>query len=344
MRIIKESDFRKEIKSAPQCGYLFFGDEDYLKSFCINTARDVLCSDPTFAFFNELKLEALDFTPEKLLDALMPPPMMADRKLVTVSGLNFNSMRPNELEDLCEVLSQLSTYDYNVLIINASADCLDPGYMPKKPSSALKQLTQYLTAVNFERSTPAKLAAWAQKHFAHNGVEASSQFCMQMVDYCGHSMFVLSNEIDKLSFYIRAHGQTVATEEAMRTVCIAANEYDAFAFTNAIMDGQKSRALSILADYRFKRIDPIIIFGEVIRTVCDMITVRALSADGVPNSEIAANFKIHEYRVGLYQKSLRNVSTERLKSTLNACLAADASLKLSPVNGYDALEKLICTI
>ena len=344
MRIIKESEFRKEIKTAPQCGYLFFGEEDYLKSFAVNAVRDIACPDPTFAFFNELKLEALDFTPQKLLDALMPPPMMSDYKLVLVSGLNFNTMKPSELEDLCEVLSQLPSYDYNILIITTASDCFDPGYLPKRPSNALKQLSAYLTAVNFERSTPAKLAAWVQKHFAHNGVEASLPFCSQMLDYCGHSMFALSNEIDKMCHYIRAHGQSVATEDIMRHVCIAATEYDAFAFTNAIMEGQKSRALDILADYRFKRIDPIIIFSEVIRVVHEMIVVRALSADGVPTSEIASGFKIHEYKVGLYQKSLRGISSERLKSMLNVCLETDVLLKRSQSGGYSALEKLICSI
>ena len=343
MRIIKESDFRKEIKAEPQLGYLFFGEEDYLKSFSIRSARDVVCADPTFALFNELKLEALDFTPQKLLDALMPPPMMADRKLVTVNGLNFNSMKPTELEELCEVLAELPTYDYNLLIINVASDCFDPGYLPKRPSNTLKQLCQHLTAVQFERSTPAKLAAWAQKHFAHNGVEASPQLCSQMVEFCGHSMFILANEIDKLSYYTRSHGETVATEDAMKRVCVSANEYDAFAFTNAIMDGQRSRALDILADYRFRRVDPIIILSDVIRVVCEMINVRALTADGIPNSEIASNFKIHEYKVGLYQKSLKGISGDRLKATLNACLAADAALKLSP-QGYTTLEKLICTI
>ena len=343
MRIIKDADFRKEIKTAPASGYLFFGDEDYLKAFCLQAARDAICPDPSFAFFNEMKLDAMDFTPQKLLDALMPMPMMADRKLITLSGLNFTTMKANELEDLCEILATLTDYDYNVLIINVSADCFDPGRLPKKPSAALSALSEYLTPVQFDRSTPAKLSAWAQKHFAHNGVEASTQFCSKMIEYCGHSMFALANEIDKLSFYLRAHNQTVPTEDAMKTVCIAANEYDTFDFTNAIMAGQKTRALDILADYRFRRVDPIIILGEVIHVVCDMIQVRTLIQEGVPVPQISATFKIHEFRIGLYQNSLRKLTGERLRETLDACLAADSALKNSP-KGYTILEKLICSI
>lgn len=345
MELIKEADFRKELKSAPRAGYLFFGDEDYLKAFALRQASETLCPDPTLSFFNEMRMDAMDFTPDKLLDALMPMPMMTERKLVILNGLNFNTMRPHELEALCDVLTALPEYDYNVLIVNVAADCLDPGYLPKRPSTTLTKLAEHLTPVQFERCTNAKLTAWIRKHFAHRGVEASPEFCAAMPDYCGHSMFVLANEIDKLAYYTLSHGWSEATAENMRLVCTPAGEYDAFAFTNAIMDGKHDVALAILADYRFRRIEPVIILGEVTRVICEMISIRAMTADGLPNAEIAASFKpaLHEFKVGLYQKSLRNMSEKKLRRALDACLDADATLKLSP-QGYTALERLICTL
>ena len=345
MEILKESDFRKEIKSSPRTGYLFFGDEDYLKSFAVRTAREALCPDPTFAFFNEMKLDALDFTPDKLLDALMPMPMMAERKLVLVNGLNFNAMRPNELEDLCEILEQLPEYDYNVLIFHVAADCLDPGYLPKKPSPTLNKLSEHLTPVQFERCTTSKLTAWVQKHFAHNGVQADPALCAHVIEYCGHGMFLLASEIDKLCFYLLSHGKTVADADTLHLVCTPVNEYDAFAFTNAIMEGKSEMALGILADYRFRRVEPLIILGDVIRVICEMISIRSMTADGVPTADISTAFKpaLHEYKIGLYQKSLRNISEKRLRRALQACNEADAALKLSP-KGYSALEHLICTL
>ena len=207
MQIIKESDFRKEIRSAPRAGYLFFGDEDYLKAFAIRQARELICPDPSLSFFNEMRLDAIDFTPQKLLDALLPLPMMADRKLITLSGLNFNSMRADEINGLLDVLAALPEYDYNLLIIHVAADALNPGYLPKSPSEILKKLGEYLTPVQFERCTTAKLTAWVEKHFAHNGVEASPALCSSMTEYCGHSMFILAGEIDKLSFYFEIFNQ-----------------------------------------------------------------------------------------------------------------------------------------
>ena len=39
LTILKEADFRKELKSAPSGGYLFFGEEDYMKSATLRMAR-----------------------------------------------------------------------------------------------------------------------------------------------------------------------------------------------------------------------------------------------------------------------------------------------------------------
>lgn len=343
MELLRESDFRKELKSSSRAGYLFFGEEDYLKAHAIRAAEEALCPDPTFSFFNVMKLDALDFTPDKLLDALMPMPMMADRKLVTLSGLNFTTMRPNELEALCDALAALESYDYNLLIVTVAADCLDAGYLPKRPSATLSKLAELLTPVHFERIPPARLAAWAQKHFAHNGVNASPAICSLMIDYCGRSMFSLANEIDKLSYYELSHGRNEATEKDLRLVCTPVTEYDAFAFANAVMEGKQDIALSILADYKLRRVDPLVILGDVIRVFCDMEGVRAMTADGASPQEIASSLKLHEFRVGLYQKSLRQASETRLQRAIAACIAADTSLKLSP-QGYTALEKLICSI
>ena len=40
MEILKDSDFKKEIKAGLKKGYLFFGEEDYLKSFAIRSAEE----------------------------------------------------------------------------------------------------------------------------------------------------------------------------------------------------------------------------------------------------------------------------------------------------------------
>ena len=93
LNIIKEVDFRREIKSSPKEAYFFFGEEDYMKMHAIALARQTLCPDESLSIFNEMKLDALSYSPAALLDMMSALPMMADRKLITITGLDFNAMK-----------------------------------------------------------------------------------------------------------------------------------------------------------------------------------------------------------------------------------------------------------
>lgn len=343
MDIIREDVFRKQLKQGAQGGYLFFGDEDYLKSFALKTARETLCPDPTFSLFNDVRLDALDYSPAVLLDALMPPPMMSDKKLVTVSGLNLGSMKASELDDLCEVLASLSQYDYNVLILSIPAEQLEEGRLPKNPSPTLKRLSEYLTPVRFEAVSGARLVSWVAKHFAHNGVSADPSVCTHLIETCGQSMFTLSAETEKLSYYVLANGRSQVTEDDVDRVAVSELSVDSFALANAVSEGRYEDAMHALAALKFRREDPVIILSEVSRVIADLTAIQALREEGLPQGEIASLLKMNEYKVKLYLSGAGGRSMKRLRRAVELCSEADLALKRSP-QGYMAIERLICAL
>ncbi len=345
LNILKEADFRKALKTNATGGYLFFGEEDYMKSAALRMARQsVTEADPAMAAFNDVRLDGLDFTPAALLDAMTVPPMGADRKIITVTGLNLSALRASDMDKLCEALSEIPDYPYNLVIVSAAADTLDAGTLPKKPSELLTTLSEYLTPVYFERNTPAKLAGWVQKHYLHGGVQADPKVCQFTVEYCGRNMFTLAGEIEKVAFYVRAKGRDTATEADVRTAAIPAMEYDAFAFTNAITDRRRADALDILADLRLRRVEPLFVLSEVSRVVCDLMAIRTMSDGGQTAAEISAALKMHEYRVGIYLKQARKTDPALLRNAVIAAEAADRALKSSGADGYGVIERLICSL
>lgn len=341
MAIIKEADFRKEIKNAPKTGYLFFGEEDYMKTFALKTATDAICPDPSFAFFNEIRLDSLSYSPEALLDALMPLPMLAERKLVVVTGLDFGAMRPNEIDAFVAVLAQLEDYEYNTLIVSVASDKIDPGRPPKAPSSIIKKLGEYLTPVYFEKNSPAKLASWVGKHFEHNGVTASTAVCAEVIDYCGRDMYNLASETDKLSFYVKSQDRNEVLPADVKYISTPAAEYNAFALTNAIAARRKDEALEVLKDLKMRRVEPVVVMGEVSKAVHDMAAIITLKAEGLTSGEVASVLGMHEFKVSLIFGS--NVRVDVCKALVARCRAADLELKRS-YDGYAAIERLICTI
>ena len=341
MKIMKEADFRREIKSEPGVAYLLFGDEDYTKNHAISLAQECIVGDPTFAMFNEMKLDALSYSADALADMLAAPPMMAERKLIIISGLDFIAMKQSELDSLVSTLSSLEEYDFNTVIISASSDRFDAGFLPKRPSAPLTKLSEVATPVQFEKNSPQRLAMWAQKHYEHNGASADGNVAAFTVDYCGRDMFTLSEEIKKISYYVLSVGRTAVTIDDVKLVGVNSSEYDAFAFTNAICSRQKDIALNVLLDMKRKKEEPIFIMGEVSKTVCDMISVGILLSDGLTLAEISKALSIHEYKVSLLAKAAANIQNP--KRLLFMCQEADKTIKSVP-DGYLALEKLICTM
>ncbi len=345
--IIKEADFRKELKSRPTGGYLFFGEEDYMKAAAMRMARQaVIDADPAMAPFNDLRMDGLDFTAGALLDAMTVPPMGSEegRKIITVTSLNLGGMRAADMDQLTEALEAIPDYPYNLIILSVPADAMDYGTLPKRPSALLTALSEHLTPVYFERNTPAKLAGWVQKHFAAEGVAASPEVCRFIIEYCGRQMFTLAVEIDKVAFYVRAKGRTEATEADIRTAAIPAMEYDAFAFTNAITERRRADALDILADLKLRRVEPLYILSEVSRVVGNLYAVRAMADGGKTPAEISAALGIHEYRVSLFLKQVRGADPERLRRTLAATAEADLAIKRSSSDGYGVIERIICSL
>lgn len=343
MNYIKEDIFRKQLKKGLSGGYLFFGDEDYMKNFDLNAARKAVCPDETFAIFNDISIDYLNYSASALLDALIPPPMMTDQKIVTVSGLNINDLRASEVDDLCSVLAELPKYDYNVLILSAPEGQFDVGNLNGKVSTAYAKLSKHLTPVLFEPISGARLVAWVGKHFEHHGVAASPAVCESLINYCGRSMFTLSAETEKLAYYVLWNGRTEVTAADVQNVSIPEISAGAFALTNAIIDGNNESAMKALEVMKFRRVEPVIILSEVSKSISDMVMVKALLSEGLPASEITSRLKLHDFLTRKYIAGVSSKSAKRLERALMLCSEADLAIKQSG-QGYIPIERLICSL
>ncbi len=342
MDIIKEDIFRKEIKKELSGGYLFFGEEDYMKSFCMRLAREAICTEQTFAVFNDVRLSPLDYSASSLLNALMPPPMMAEKKIVTIDGLAVFDMKSPEIDELYNTLEALLEYDYNVLIISVPYSAIEETASKKKLASLLSEISKHLTPVQFDSIAPSRLNGWLSKHFEHHGVTASPSICNQLIERCGRSMYVLSSEVEKLSYYALSHGRKNVISEDIDNICISAVSSDAFALTNAITDGKYAEAIDALRIMKLHRVDPTIILAEVSRTVCDLLSVKLMQEQGASLPEMMkAMGQKSDFVVKKYIRASAKKSKERLRRAVILCSKADLMLKETSQT-YEPIERLIC--
>ena len=341
---ITEAEFRKRLQGSLSGCYLFFGEEDYLKSYCIKAARERICPDEGLACFNDISVEFLDFSVESLTDALAAPPMMCDCKMVTVKSFNFGEVKSSEIDGLIALMGAYRDDPSNLLILSVIPDGIDAG-TPKKPSALFKRLAEVCTPVYFEASSPAKLAAWAVRHFRHESIEIDDATARFFIEYCGRSMNALVSEIRKLCSYIHGAGRTAVTEADIRTVSVPEEECDAFALTNALMAGDRARALNVLSIMQFRQVKPEYALSEISRMYCEMYQTKALMESGVTlKSDIAKLTRVHEYRTGLYMTAVARQSAESLARAVELCADADLAMKSYGKRNYEQIEKLVCLL
>lgn len=356
MDIISNVDLLKRIKSDPRGNYLFYGEEDYLKGHAISSLRDAMGIDEALEIFNFVKLDVLDYTPERLIDALSLPPMMAERKLVVLSGLNIKKMyrtarssdgeegAVGEFRALLDALAHLEEFDYNNFVLVVPADGIAEEMPKKAPTGALKALSEVLCPVKFEASTPQKLALWAARHFEHYGVHASADTCARLVEYCGRDMFTLASEIEKLALYTRAHGGDEVARDDIALVCNEEMEYGAFEFSNAILEGRRSDALSILSVMKFRQVEPLLILGELSGIFSDLLKIKIMLLAGKNNYQIAQETGMNAHKVGIYAASARDRELDEIRHTVQMIAETDLAMKSRFDSGYMRLEMLICSI
>ncbi len=344
MPCINEVEFRKRLRGDIWGCFVFFGEEDYLKSYCVRAAREKLCPDEGLACFNDISIDFLDFSVDALSDALAAPPMMCDCKLVVVKSFDFGGLKPSEVEALIALMGQYREDPSNLLILSVIPDGLDAGYLPKKPSVLLKKLMEVCTPVQFEVSTPAKLYAWAARHFQHEGIEAPDDAVRDLVDYCGRSMYTLSSEIEKLCAYLHSTGGGRVTRENIRFVCVPEEQCDAFALSNAAISGDRAAALSALAVLKFRQVKPEYVLFDISQSYCAMYQTKLLMGAGLGQNDIASALRIHSYKAGLYMKAVARQSEQALARAVFLCRDTELAMKTFAKRNYEQIEKLVCLL
>lgn len=346
--VITDTEYRKLIGKTAGRAYLFFGDEDYMKNYAVELTRENISPDPAFAVFNDITIDAVDFTIDGLLNAMSPPPMMAKGRLILIRGLDFNIMKRDDMKPLydalLEALALIPEYDYNTVIIQVAAGLFDAG-PPKKPSAMLKQLSEVAVPVRFDPVTPSRLCAWAIKHFAHHGVTASPELCQHLIGVVGRDMFRLSGEIRKIAHHVLAYGRSVLERGDVDALASPEISMDTYALSNALLSRDYRAALDVLAVLKFERAKPHVVLGSISGTLCEIYAARIAMDEGRTLPEITtAFFKNQEYKAKLSMRSASSVNAEQIARIISLCVEADAKIKRSSADGYEVLERLICSL
>ncbi len=341
-RILSADELKDEIKFGLGGIYLFIGEEEYLKHYYLEQIRKKLLPSEDDAMFLHKKISCAEIDIEKITDAMTTASLgffSEGKTLCELHEIPFGALKEAEWKALFETFSNAS--EDVITVIYANDGEIDLGNLPKAPSKALKQLSEYAKPVYFPKEGEMKLAKWTSKHIAAEKLSYESGVCELLVQYCSRDMFALSCEIKKVCEYVKESGRGTVKIDDVKKVCVKSTEINAFDFSNALLNFQTDRALEILTDMKQKKEKPTYILGSVFKVITELYSIKLLSEHGHNDMEISKELGIHEYRVGLYKKSLQRRSLARLKKLLHFCTDADVKMKSASFDDYTELEKLV---
>ena len=340
-----ESEFRDLLKQNISGGFLFYGEEDYLKNHYRRELLKAALADcpPDLYDLNCIRVTLQDGDFSALTTAITTLPMLSEKKVVEVSPPNMGSWREAEKKALLEALEGLKDSPDTVLVLIAPRGTLDAGTQ-KKPNPFFRSLSKILTPVEFPYQTGARLRRWVERHFAQAQIALPDGALSTLLARCPQDMTGLSGEMEKLIAYCLGKGITTLTPEIVIHVTAPALREDAFALANAVLAGDRTAALAALDVCRKQKEEPMIVLGSLARVMSDLLTVSVMMDGGADKTEIARTLKMHDYKASLYMRSAKGFGTPRLAAALDRCRVADRMMKSSTGAGYLPIERLIFTL
>ena len=332
------NNFKAKLDSDNLSGcYIFSGEEDYLKKHYLSVLRRACISDDAFSAFNHIIFDGGEIDFAELLDAVKAPPMFERYKLVEWRYASFNKLTEGALEAFNLVLEIVNESDCIVLAFIVGEGEIDLG-TAKKPSKLVKSLEGKVNILNFEKQSDSQILAWLKKHFDKEQISVTRDTLEALLFKSGHSMSVLANEVDKLSYMLKSRGENVLTCSHVDECASSTVECDSFALSNAVLSRDKRAAYLALEEMKMERGDPFMIMGILGKVYSELASVVFLLSDGVSQADVKDVLNMNPYKLQKYVTAAKNYPPARIAKIMNELARVDTEAKYGGIMGYSAID------
>ena len=311
-------------------GYLFYGEESYLREYYLGVLRKALVP-AGFEEFNYHRMEGKDLTIQTLADAVEAMPMMAERTLVEVTDLDLFKLNEDQRGKLISVLDDIPPYCCIVFVY----DTIE--YKPNRTMKKLmKAVTDHLETVEFRPASGSELTAWIARRFRALGKDIDRQTAEYLIFTCGDLMTGLVPEIEKIGAYVKGNTVTQKDIDAVADPVLSA---EVFKLSDAVLQGQYDKAASILGDLLRMQTEPILILASLGSQLRRLYTAR-LAIDGGKDKYWLMNLweMKNDYQAKLLLNAVRKTTAAWCADAVRQCQVLDRRMKSE--RGIDAAGEL----
>ncbi len=325
------NEFKAEIKAAlPKALYIFTGQEDFLKEYCVDSVKKKLVA-PAFEDFNFQSYSSVpDFS--MCSDFVNSFPMMSERKLLVFRKCGFFQRSLKQKADWEKLFSALP---YHICVILWEED--EEKGKKGAASPVRKACEKAGVTVEFPLQTESMLIPWLAKIAASGGKLIDRNCASYLIASVGRSMSVLKTEMLKINAY--ASGQQI-TRSDIDAVIVRPVEDKVFKLVDAIIDGRRDLGFAYLYDLKQNRNEPVAFLSLFAGQVINIYKAKLLLGEGWQK-----NVALKKLGGGWAMEKCLNkasrASEEGLERLIEMCRNADRDVKQGRMDPWISLELII---
>lgn len=328
--------------------YLFYGEEEFLRSELLHTAPDLFVPDEGTRSFNFDLLYGAETTLQNVLSIAQSYPVMAERRLVIVreadkimkakAASTSKSKKAARTEDLLG--SYLSSPQPETVLI------FDMIKMGPKNQLPWKDLAAKAEVIEFPTLKEPALVDWLRQRAKKHKKSLSDQAARLMVGHLGTSLRTHANELDKLITYTAERAEI--TEQDVEQVVGVSRSYNVFELTKAIGAGDKAKCTEIvirmLAQDKDQRQ---LLFVMIARYLEQLIITQEMLVKGEKEPAIAEAIELRggaAYFVREFITAAKRYRRERLDHALRSIVEAESTTRRVQLDDVLVFERLLTQI
>jgi DNA polymerase III subunit delta len=316
--------------------YLFEGAERYLRNQALAELIDVAI-DQQVRDFNYATISVTQGNLDQALAMAREFPMLSPRRIVIIKGFEAISDE-KQLELLKEYLRAPSETTVLVFVSDGLDNRRNIATILRKSCEVVK-----FSPLEERESAP----TWVRNYVAQAGSSIDPAAAAYLIGTTGVELSRLANELDKLMAYSGDSGEI--TRDEIDNLVRYSREHSNFELTDAILDGNRNRALSLLNRIYSNSSEspsslPLLILGAIASNYRKMLAAKELMQQNAPNAEVAKAAGMPPFAVTRFNERVRQLETAQIIAGIELIAQTDHALKTSQATPRLQLEMLICQL
>ena len=281
--------------------YFFSGDNVYLKQEYIAKIKEALKPDD----FNFLKEDASSCDMAALICLANTAPVFNPTRLIVLNNADKFKKNSNALKALCGYLQNPCLTTCLIVLHNDSKKS-------KKDKTLENSLSDLGVSIDFTDLKGVSLNAWINEKTKEAGFSFEQEALFTLVDQTGGNMQAISTELEKLFLYKQTSADKKITQSEVLASIGFNKEENPYALSNAIMDGNKTLALTVVDNMLKEGQTPVSLLAQISMCTEKMFRIKHLKNACLSSSEIIDYAGLFPWEGRLITKALTMPSEHTL--------------------------------